>query len=94
MLAVDKGFDLCTDHNYLIFFFDSTPAVANLSQTTLRKVLRWDICLSIYIYTCVHCPSSNNVWIDTISHWVPSPVIRRVVSIPVLPYLSLEKSQW
>lgn len=40
-LATDRGFDMSTDHNNLVFLFDPLAVVADLSQTTLRKVLRW-----------------------------------------------------
>lgn len=94
MLVVDKGFHLCTDHNNLLFLFDPTTVVANLSQTTFRKVLRWTVRLSVYNYKCMHNPGSDNVWADIISRWVLPPVNRRVVSVPVQPSSSPDDIQW
>lgn len=54
LFAIDKGFDLITDHNNLASLFKPTAVVSDLSQTTLRKVLYWVVCLGAYIYTCVH----------------------------------------
>lgn len=53
--------------------------VADLLETTLRKVLRWAARLSVYSYNCVHIPGPDNVWDDTISRWVTSPIVRRLV---------------
>lgn len=64
--ASSRGFDLYTDHN-LVFLFDPTSVVADLSQTTFRKFLRWDVRLSAYAYTCIHVPCSDNVWADLLS---------------------------
>ena len=58
------GFDLYTDHNNLIFLFDPLSVVADMSQTTLRKVLRWAVRLSLYQYTCFHITGEDNVWAD------------------------------
>lgn len=43
VLATTDGFDLLTDHHNLIFLFDPITVVHDLSQTTLRKVLRWTV---------------------------------------------------
>lgn len=54
MLADLQGFDLHTDQNNLIYIFDPTSVVSDLSETTLRKVLRWAVLLYVYNYTCIH----------------------------------------
>lgn len=43
VVAALCGFDLYTDHNNLIF--------PDLSQSSLKKVLRWAVCMSSYNYT-------------------------------------------
>jgi len=48
LTATPGGFDLYTDHNNLIFLFDPLSVVPDLSQTSLRKVLRWVVRLSMY----------------------------------------------
>ncbi len=67
--ADPKGFDLFTVHNNLIFIFDPTSVAADLSQTTIRKVLRWAVRLSVYNYTCVHTKGPENVWEDRLGRW-------------------------
>lgn len=94
LLATHRGFDLYTDHNNLVFLFDPTAVVADISQTTLRKVLRWAVRLSAYTYICVHIPGCDNVWADLISRWTPSPTLRRLVSVPVLPSSSSADFLW
>lgn len=67
LLATDRGFDLFTDHNNLVFLFDPTTAIADISQTPPRKVLRWAVRLSAYKYNCIHIPGSDNVRADMFS---------------------------
>lgn len=94
LLATGHGFDLYTDHNNLIFLFNPAAVVADLSQTTLRKVLRWAVRLSAYNYTCVHIPGSDNVWADIISRWSAPSLVRRLVTVPVLPSSSDSEFEW
>lgn len=96
LLGGPDGLDLFTDHNNLLFIFDPLAVVADLSQTTLRKVLRWAVRLSAYNYTCVHHNVVNNGWVDLLNRWYnPTPsTIRRLVSIPPLPSLSDSDSVW
>lgn len=63
-LATTCGFDLFTDHNNLIFIFDPLSIMPDLSQSSLKKVLRWAVRMSIYNYTCVHISGEENVWAD------------------------------
>lgn len=46
LLASDRGFDLYNDHNNLVFMFDPKSVIADISQRTLQKVLRWAVRLS------------------------------------------------
>lgn len=86
LVTTPDGFDLYTDHNNLIFLFDPLTVVPDLSQTSLRKVLRWAVRLSIYRYTFFHIKGEDNVWADLLTRWSSSiPTIRRLVNIPKLP---------
>lgn len=85
LLASSREFDLYTDQNNLIFLFDPTSTLADLSQTTLRKILRWAVRLSAYSYTCIHVPGTDNVLADLLNRWTAPRIIRRLVSVPVLP---------
>lgn len=46
LVATLDGFDLFTDQNNSIFIFDPLSVVPDLSQTAVRKVLRWAVRLS------------------------------------------------
>lgn len=94
LLATTDGFDLYTDHHNLIFLFDPLAVVPDLSQTSLRKVLRWAVRLSAYNYTCVHIKGVDNVWADLLGRWSAPVVIRRLVKIPPLPSSSSEDFEW
>lgn len=48
LLASDRGFDLYTDHNNLVFLFDQKSVITDISQKTLRKFLRSAVHLSDY----------------------------------------------
>lgn len=73
-----QGFDPHTDHSNLIAIFDPTPFVTEISQTTVRKVLWWDMKFSIYNYMCIHITGRENVWVDLLGHWsAPHPTIHR-----------------
>lgn len=61
LVSTPSGFDLYTDHNNLIFLFDPLSVVPDLAQTSIRKVLRWAVRLSVYSYTCIHIRGSENV---------------------------------
>lgn len=60
LLATDHGFDLYTDHNNLIFLFNPCSVFADLSQITMRKVLRGAVRLSAYHYMCISSPRDRN----------------------------------
>ena len=94
LAATPDGFDLYTDHNNLIFLFDPLSVVPDLSQTTLRKVLRWAVRLSMYNYTCFHIKGADNVWADLLGRWSVTTTIRRLVRIPELPSSSATGFEW
>ena len=90
------GFDLYTDHNNLIFLFDPQAIQPDLSQTAIRKVLRWAVRLSAYNYVCIHIKGSENVWADLLSRWatLSNNTIRRLVTVPQLPSTSENEFEW
>jgi transposase InsO family protein len=94
LASCPSGFDLFTDHNNLIFLFDPLSVVPDLSQTSLRKVLRWAVQLSVYNYTCVHIKGAENVWADLMSRWALPLTVRRLVQIPTLPSSSAPDFEW
>lgn len=86
IVATPDGFDLYTDHKNLIFLLDPRSMVPDLSATSLRKVLRWAVRLSMYRYTCYHIKGDNNVWADLMSRWSPTlSTVSRIVRVPELP---------
>lgn len=70
LLASSPDIDFSTDHNNLILLFDPTAVVADMSETTLRKVLRWAVRLNFYNCICVHIPGAQNVWDNLISRQI------------------------
>ena len=94
ILATPDGFDLYTDHQNLIFLFDPLAIVPDLSMSSLRKVLRWAVRLTMYNYTCVHIKGVDNVWADIIGRWSQPCVIRRLVKISEKPSSSADDFEW
>lgn len=54
LTATSPGFDFFMDHDNLVFLFDPLSIVPDISQTALRKVLRWAVRLSIYSNMYIH----------------------------------------
>ena len=96
LLATPSGFDLFTDHHNLIFIFDPVAVMPDLSQSSVRKVLRGAVKLSAYNYMCIHIRGIDNVWADLLGRWSapPSRTIRRLVHIPELPSSSSDNFDW
>lgn len=95
LVADPQGFDLFTGHNNLIYIFDPTFIVTDISQTTIRKVLRWAVRLSVYNYVCIHIAGDDNVWADLLGRWsAGTPTIRRLIHILVLPSSSHSDFEW
>ncbi len=95
LVATPAGLYLYTDHNNLIFLFDPLAVVEDMSQSSLRKVLRWAVKLSVYNYTCYHIKGEENVWADLLTRWsTVSATVRRLVRIPELPSACHEKFEW
>ena len=93
LLAPPEGFDIYTDHNNLIFIFDPLHVLPDLFQSSVKKVLRLAVMLSLYNYTCVHLKGQDNVWADLLTRWsTPVRTIRRLVYIP--PLLSAENENF
>lgn len=81
LTATPDGFDLLTDHNNLDFIFDPLSLMPDLSESSVRKVLRWAIRLSTYNYVCLHIHGGDNVWADLLSRWSAPPISRRLLFI-------------
>lgn len=95
IVATPDGFDLYTDHNNLIFLFDPISVFPDMSQSSLRKVLRWAVKLSIYRYTCYHMKGEENVWADLLTRWSAArTTVRRLVRIPELSSSCLDDFEW
>lgn len=94
MATTTQGFDLYTDHNNLISLFGPLFVIPDLLQTALRKVLRWAIRLSFYMYTCMHIKGDDNVWADLLGRWLASATLRRLVKIPALPSYGADSFEW
>lgn len=94
LAATPSGFDLYTDHNNLIFIFDPLSLMPDLSQTAVRKVLRWAVRMSIYNYVCIHIKGEDNVWADLLGRWSAPPTLRRIIKIPVLASSSNAEFDW
>lgn len=95
LLADRQGFDLYTDHNNHIYIFDPTSFIADISQTTPRKDLRWAVRRSAYNYTCIHICGTNSVWADMLGRWSVQPLsIRRLDHILALCSSSSEEFVW
>lgn len=89
-----EGFDLFTDHNNLIFIFDPTSLVPDLTVAAIRKVIRWAVRLSMYAFECIHISGVDNTWADMMTRWSPPPTIRRVITIPPLPSANDDEFVW
>lgn len=88
-----QGFLLFTDHDNQIFISDHLAVISDLRQTSVRKVLRWAVVLSAYNYVCQHTSWDGNIWADLLSRWTV-PVIRRLVTIPSLPFITAPDFDW
>lgn len=94
LASCPKGFDLFTDHNNLIFISDPLSLVPDLSQASMRKVIRWAVRRSIYYYECTHLSGVDSVWADLLSRWTKTPIIRRLIRIPPLVSASADDFEW
>lgn len=89
-----EGFDLFTDHNNLIFIFNPLTLVSDLSQSSIKKLIRWAVLLSYYNYICIHISGNENVWADLLSRWISTPTISRLIHIPPLPSTNASEFEW
>lgn len=94
LLVSDKAFDLFKDQNILVFPINLTALVTDLLQTTIRKILRWTVCLSVYSYTCIHFLGNQNVWAHIISRCIVPCIIQRLVSVFIFQSSSAEYFIW
>lgn len=49
LAATAAGIDLFTDHNNLVFLFDPSSLLADMSKSSIRKALQWAVQLRAYI---------------------------------------------
>lgn len=81
LAAKTDGFDLSTDHKNLIFLLYLLSVIPDLSHTSLRKVLRAEVKLSTYNYTCFHIRVEEEVWVDLPSRWSATQIVQRLVYV-------------
>eukprot|EP00171_Calliarthron_tuberculosum_P023402 IDg23402t1 len=94
VLADRQAFNIYTDYNNLIFIFDSLAVLRDISISSLKKVPRWAVRLSIYNYTCVHISGADNVWADLLSRWATPNMVRRIINVPLLPSAGSDSFRW
>lgn len=88
-----ERFHLFTDHNYSVFIFDPLSTVSDLSQTSVRNVLRWAVLLSSYNFVCYHVTEDNNSCEAWLIRW-SAPVICRLVTILPLSSTKQDAFEW
>lgn len=50
LVATPDGFDIYTDHHNIIFIPHPLSQMPNLSQISIKKVLRWAVLMNMYNY--------------------------------------------
>ena len=69
LLLRPQGFYVFTDHNNLVFIYNSEQALYALNSNSLNKVRRWGMLLSNFEYKIVHISGEDNCWADLLSRW-------------------------
>lgn len=69
LLCTEDGFELFTDHNNIMLIFDATSILPDLSQSSIKKAVRWAVHLTLYNYVCFHINGTDNVWADLLGRW-------------------------
>lgn len=87
-------FDLFTNHNNLISIFDHLAVFLDITQTTVRNLLRWAVRLILYTFTFIHIKVNDNVWAVLLSRWPALLSVRRLVEFSPLPSSSSEEFLW
>lgn len=82
MLATPGALYLFTDPLIPISLFDPLSIMPDLSQSSVRKLLRWAFKLSTYLHPCVQIKISDNVCADLVALWSAPNAIRRLTCIP------------
>lgn len=90
LTATTCAFDQYPDHVKLLSIFGPLSIVPDLSETSLRKFLRWAVRSSTYSYTWCHIKVEDNVFADLLGRGAAIPTVRRLVRVPVLPSSSAE----
>lgn len=94
LVATPEGFDICTDNHNIIFIFDPLSLMPHLSQSSIKKVMRWAVLMNMYNYACIHMPAVDNVWADLLGRWSAPPSIRRIISVPPLVSSQSDDFEW
>lgn len=74
--------------------FDPLSIVPDMSQKSLKKVLRRAVRMSIYDYVRVHISGEYNVWANLLGRWSAPKTIRRLISLPALPSTLSDEFLW
>lgn len=94
LVASPEGFDLCTDHRNIVFIFDPLSLKPDLSQSSIKQVMRWAVLMNMYNYVCIHVPGVDNVWADLLGRWSAPITIRRILSVPPLASSQGDSFDW
>lgn len=91
--ATACALDFSTDNNNSIFLLEPFLLIADLSQSSTRKVLWWALQLISYTYTCFHANGFDNVWAYMLTSWSAPKIVRQLIKIPPLS-TSQNESFW
>lgn len=78
----------------MVFISNPLSLLPDLSQSSVHKVLRRAVRLSIYNYVCHHISGENNVWADLLRRWSLLPSVRHLLAIQPLTSSADEELSW
>lgn len=84
LLVNPDGFYLYTDHNNVIFIFDSLSLIQDLSLGSVRMVLSWAVILSNFNFVCYHMAGTDNLGEERLERLRDTPLVRRFIYLPPL----------
>lgn len=86
VVAMPSSIEFYTDHNNLTVLFDSLEIAPEMSQTSLKKLLRWDVRLSMCRYTLYHIKGEENIWADLLTRLAADlRIFCRLMSVAEFP---------
>lgn len=68
-----------------MFISDLLWIVADLGETSARKVLQRAVRLRNFNYVCIYTSGIDNAWVDLLSRWIFNPKIRCFITIHAFP---------